>query len=369
VPDHASLTWAGTATAVALTAHTAVNARLLRRLDDDPPAVAYRVSLLLPVRDEVHQVGRCLAAVLAQTGVDDLEVIVLDDGSTDGTADEVLRAAGADPRVRLLRGADDPPPGWLGKPWACHRLAAGASGEVLVFLDADVRLEPHALAAAVGQLRETGLDLVSPYPRQVAVTPGERLVQPLLQWSWLTTLPLRAAERCPWPSLSAANGQLLVVDTGAYRRAGGHRAVRGEVLDDVALLREVKAWGGRGVVTDGTSIASCRMYSSWAEVRDGYAKSLWSAFGPPPVAAAVMGVLGAAYVVPALAALAGSPVGTLGYAAGVLGRVVVARRTGSRTWPDVLAHPAAIAVLAALTARSHVLRQRGRLSWKGRMLP
>ena len=361
-----ALTWAGTATAVALTAHTAVNVRLLRRPDDDPAPVTGRVSLLLPVRDEAHQVGACLAAVLAQTGVHDLEVLVLDDGSTDGTADVV--AAGDDARVTLLGGSAEPPPGWLGKPWACHRLAEEATGDVLVFLDADVRLEPHALAAAVGLLRSTGLDLVSPYPRQLAVTPGERLVQPLLQWSWLTTMPLRAAERSSWRSLSAANGQFLVVDTGAYRRSGGHRAVRGEVLDDVSLLRQVKAWGGRGVVTDGTAIATCRMYTSWAEVRDGYSKSLWSAFGPAPAALAVMSTLTTAYVVPTLAALMGSPVGALGYAAGVAGRALVARRTGGRVWPDSFAHPACVLALAALTARSHRLRRRGGLAWKGRPL-
>lgn len=368
-PAGRALTWAGTATAIVLTAHTALNARLLRTPDGDPPQVTGRVSLLLPVRDEAHQVGSCLVAVLAQTGVPDLEVLVLDDDSTDGTAEAVLRTADGDPRVRLLTDGAEPPPGWLGKPWACHRLAEGASGEVLVFLDADVRLAPHALAAAVGQLGRSGLDLVSPYPRQVAVTPGERLVQPLLQWSWLTTLPLRVAERSSQPSLSAANGQLLVVRSEAYRLAGGHRAVRAEVLDDVALLRAVKRRGGHGVVTDGAAIASCRMYTSWPDVRDGYSKSLWSAFGPPPAAAVVMGLLGMAYVAPAVAALAGSRVGALGYLAGVLGRVVVARRTGSRVWPDVLAHPAGIAVLAALTARSHVLHRRGALTWKGRTLP
>ena len=159
---------------------------------------------------------------------------------------------------------------------------------MLVFVDADVVLAPHAVAASVALLRWAALDLVSPYPRQLAVTPAERLVQPLLQWSWLTTLPLRLAERSPRPSLAAANGQLLVVDAAAYRRAGGHRAVRAEMLEDVALLRAVKAAGGRGGVVDGTALATCRMYAGWPDLRDGYAKSLWSAFGSPAGAAAVV---------------------------------------------------------------------------------
>jgi hypothetical protein len=327
--------------------------------------VAERVSVLLPVRDEAHQVAACLRAVLASTGVPDLEVLVLDDGSVDGTAEAVRAAAGDDPRVRLLAGAP-PPPSWLGKPHACARLAAAATGTVLVFVDADVRLRPHALAATVALLRSSGLDLVCPYPRQEAVGPGERLVQPLLQWSWLTTLPLGLAEVSPRPSLSAANGQLLAVDARAYRRAGGHAAVRSEVLDDVALVRAVKAVGGAGGVADGTTLADCRMYRSWAELADGYGKSLWAAFGSPAGAAGVAALLAWAYVLPPLAALAGSPVGLLGYAAGVTGRVLTGRRTGARVVPDAAAHPLSVLAFGYLVGRSWRGRRRGTLAWKGR---
>jgi hypothetical protein len=277
--------------------------------------------------------------------------------------------AGGDPRVTLLHGAPRPP-GWLGKPWACHQLARAAdpSSGVLVLVDADVVLAPHALTACVAQLRSLGLDLVSPYPRQVSVTPAERLVQPLLQWSWLTTLPLRLAERSPRPSLGAANGQLMAVDAATYRRAGGHEAVATAVLDDLALLRAVKAVGGTGGVTDGTHLATCRMYDGWADLREGYTKSLWSAFGSPTGAVGTTAALSLLYVWPAVAALAGSPLGALGYAAGVAGRALVAHRTGGRVWPDSLAHPASVAVLGWLTARSLVGRSRGTLRWKGRPL-
>ena len=359
------LTVTGSAAAVALTAHTAVNLRLLRVPRVDPPPTRERISVLLPLRDEADRIAACLAAVLGQTGVPDLEVLVLDDGSSDGTADVVRAVAGADSRVRLRTGAALPP-GWLGKPHACRQLADEATGDVLLFLDADVVMAPRAVAATVALLRETGLDLVCPYPRQLAVTPGERLVQPLLQWSWLTTLPLRAAERSPWQSLVAANGQLLAVDAVAYRMAGGHESVRAEVLDDVALLRAIKRSGGRGVVADGTDLATCRMYRTWAELRDGYGKSLWSAFGSPAGATAVIGTLGLVYVLPPAAALTGSRAGLAGYGAGVLGRYLVARRTGGRVLPDALAHPASIALLGYLTARSWHRRRHGGLTWKGR---
>jgi hypothetical protein len=361
-------TAAGTALAVAGTAHAAWNLRRLRVPPADPPPVAERVAVLLPVRDEAQRVEPCLRSLLGQTGLRDATVTVLDDGSTDGTADVVRRVAGSDPRVRLVTGAPLPD-GWWGKPWACAQLADTVpDADVLVFVDADVVLAPRAVASAVALLRWAGLDLVSPYPRQVAGSAAERLVQPLLQWSWLTTLPLRVAERSPRPSLAAANGQLLVVDAGAYRRSGGHRAVRAEMLEDIGLLRAVKRSGGRGTVVDGTALATCRMYDGWADLRDGYAKSLWSAFGSPGGAAAVLGALGVAYVLPPVAALRGSRVGLAGYAAGVAGRVVVGRRVGSRVWPDALAHPVSVGLLGWLTARSVRAHRRGALTVRGRPL-
>jgi len=364
-----SLVAAASALAWAGAAHAAVNAALLRRPD---PAARLgpdeRISVLLPVRDEAPRVAACLRAVLAQEGA--AEVLVLDDGSTDGTGEIARAVVAGDPRATVLDGKP-PPAGWLGKPHACRQLADAAdpASTVLVFVDADVVLASVAVVSTVDLLRRHGLDLVSPYPRQLAVTPAERLVQPLLQWSWLTFLPLRLAERSPRPSLSAANGQLLAVRRQAYDRAGGHAAVRGEVLDDVALLRAVKAAGGRGGVADGTALATCRMYGGWGELRDGYTKSLWCAFGSPAAAAAAMGLLAAAYVLPAAAAVAGSRAGLAGYAAGVTGRVIAARRTGGRSWPDAAAHPASVAVLAGLTARSWWARHAGTLRWKGRPLP
>ena len=335
----------------ALTAHTAVNARLLRR-----PGVAgsLSTSVLLPLRDEAHRVAPCLEALLRN---DFDELLILDDDSTDGTADVVRRLTGGDPRVRLLTGAPLPA-GWLGKPHACQQLADAASRDALVFVDADVVLEPDAIAATVGMLAE--LDLVSPYPRQDS--PGAtRLVQPLLQWSWLTFLPLRLAERCSRPSLSAANGQLLAVRRDVYDRAGGHAAVRSDVVEDVALLRAVKRVGGRGGVADGTQLATTRMYDDWSELVDGYTKSAWTL--PLPVTA----LLGILYVLPAVAALRGSRAGAAAYAAGVGGRVLSARRTGGST-TDAFAHPVSVALLCWLTGRSHLARRRGTLTWKGRGL-
>jgi hypothetical protein len=354
---------------VAGAVHAALNVALLRRPPADPPRVRRPVTVVLPVRDEAEQVGGCLAALLDQRGIEDLTVVVVDDGSTDGTAD-VVRAV-ADPRIRLVA-AGPPPPGWLGKPHACAVGAATAAGDegILAFIDADVRLFPDALAGAVAVLERHGLDLVSPWPRPIARGLAERLVQPLVPWLWATTLPVRIAERSPRPSLAAATGQFLVLPRAAYERSGGHGAVRGEVLEDIALLRAVKRSGGRGGPIDGSRLAACRMYDGWPALRDGYAKSLWGAVGGSSVASsAAAAFLTAVWVLPAFAALRGSRAGLAGYAAGVAGRGVVAGATGSRPWPDALAHPVSVLVLDLLMVRSLIGHRRGTLTWRGRHLP
>ena len=354
--------WAALLPWAALTGHTVVNAALLRR----PPRGATthrRVAVLLPLRDEAGRVTPCLTALLGQRGVPHLDIVVLDDNSTDGTAD-VVRAVAGD-RVRLLTGAPLPP-GWLGKPHACRQLAdAAGDAEVLVFVDADVVLEPDAVAGAVTALE--GLTLLSPYPRIVG---AGRLVQPLLQWSWLTFLPLRAMERSARPSLAAAGGQWLVADRQGYERAGGHAAVRDDVLEDIGLARAVKRAGGRIALADGSALATCRMYDSWPALVEGYSKSMWASFGSPAGATAVVGVLGLLYTAPPLLLLTGSAgpaaLGLGAYLLGVAGRVVAARATGGRAWPDALAHPASVAAFGWLVARSFRLRRRGALVWRGR---
>lgn len=259
-----------------------VNLRHLRR-----PVVrdtGARISVLVPARDEADRIGPTLASLRALTGV--AQILVLDDHSSDDTAG-LVQAAG----LQVIRSTDEPPAGWLGKPWACQRLAEAATGDILVFIDADVELAPDAARAAASLLHE--LDLVCPYPRQVTTGVLQRLVQPLLQWSWLTFLPLAVAERSSHPALSAGNGQFVAVRRDAYFAAGGHAAVRGQVLEDLALVRRFKATGHRVAMADGTQIATCRMYSGQRDLIAGYTKSLHDAFGVPTVA-----LLGLMYVLP-----------------------------------------------------------------------
>jgi hypothetical protein len=363
----AGVAWTVAVAVSALTVHAAVNAALLRRPAARPTATDRSVAVLLPLRDEAHRMEPCLRALLTQRDVPALEIVVLDDGSTDGTADLVRSIAGE--RVRLVTGAPLPA-GWLGKPHACAQLAAATAADILVFVDADVVLAPHAVAAAVALLEGVDgadrIDLVSPYPKIVAGSVGERLVQPLLQWSWLTFLPLRAMERSRRPSLAAAGGQFLVVKADTYARAGGHAAVRDRVLEDIELARAVKRAGGRIALADGSTLATCRMYTSWRDLTDGYAKSLWTSFGSPAGAVAVVAMLVVLYVLPFALLLAGSLAGLVGYLSGVAGRMITARVTRGRWFPDALAHPVSVVAFAFLVAVSFRRRRQGTLTWKNR---
>jgi hypothetical protein len=353
----------GTALAVATTVHAAVNARRFRRVRPAERS-GEPVSVLVPARNEAGRLPGLLASLRGQ---DVAEIVILDDRSEDGTAD-IVRASD-DPRVRLVEGRPLPA-GWVGKPYACAQLAEAAdpASRVLVFIDADVRLTPGAIAGGVCELRARGIDLLSVWPRQQAVTLAERLVQPLQLWSVLTFLPLGRAERSRRASLAAANGQFLVVASGPYRQCGGHSAVAAAVLDDIELARTFKRSGFHIAVASGQDVASCRMYEGWPEVRDGYAKSLWAAFGSPGAALAVAAALVAGWLVPPLAALRGSRSGLLGLVAGVAGRAVTARAGGDRPWPDAVAQPLSAGTLAYLICRSLVLSRRGGLSWRGRRL-
>lgn len=365
---------AGALTSTAVTAHTLANLRHLRTVEPDSSTIDERVSVLIPLRNEADRVTPTLAALLQQEGLRNAEFLILDDGSTDDTAVVVKTAVGDDPRVRLVDGGSAPlPEGWLGKPWACHRLSQMATGSVLVFIDAEVVLHPRAIASTVAAMRDADLDLLSPYPRQIAESWAERITQPLVVWSWMATLPLRLTETTHYPSLAAANGQFICVDARAYRISGGHTAVASHIVEDVEVLRALKRHGFTGAPANGGAIAECRMYGSATEIYHGYTKSLWSVFGSMPGAAGVLAVMVVGYIAPPIFAAAGSDRaqrawGALGYAMGVLGRYAVARRTGERRWPDTALQPVSVAAFASLTVESFRLKRKGRLAWRGRSI-
>ncbi|WP_378739336.1 glycosyltransferase [Nocardia brasiliensis] len=354
------------------------NRMTVRQLTDAAGNVTEPVTVCVPARDEAERLPGLIADLRVQQGVARMSVLILDDASGDGTFAAAIEAAGGDPRITVLRNDTEPAPGWTGKAAAGARLAEAVATPVLVFVDADVRLAPGAVAAAVTELRRRRVALLSPWPMQLAESVAEALVQPLLCWSWATTLPISVANRSPRPSTSVACGQFLVFDTAAYRAVGGHAAVAASVTEDLDIARTLRRAGQPTALVCAGRLASTRMYSGARELDDGYTRWLWSAYGGTIAGGAAVGLLAAvAYWVPPLAALRARGtvrrVGLVGYAAAVTGRLLSrSLETGGTVAPtDVvaaLAHPLSIAAYLRLWARSHRARRRGALRWKGRVL-
>lgn len=333
-----------------------------------------RVSVLVPARNEARNIVPCLRAVLAGEQRP-FELIVYDDGSTDGTYDVVSQVAEMDPVVRVIRGGELPP-GWVGKPYACHRLAEAATGEVLVYLDADTFATPTLLARIGAVMERYRADVVSAAPRQRMVSLMEQTVIPLLHLSYLAWLPLPLVWRTRDPRFLVANGQVLAMRREALERAGGWEAVRADVVDDMAFCRRVKASGGRVVFADGHQMATVRMYEGRVQVWHGFSKNLYEGLGGRPLALLLVillyaGVFVTPYVALYLAMTGRGYLGgaaTLGVAANAVMRAAMAARLRHPT-NGIIIHPVSALWFVAIALNSFRWSRRGRIAWRGRVYP
>ena len=320
------------------------------------------VSVIVPLRNEAHNVEPLIASLAAQTGLAHVEYILLDDDSEDESLKLITAAIAAYPNFRVLKG-EPLPAGWLGKTWALQQLLEASAGEILVSIDADVRITPEAISKSITSMKSMGLDFLSPYPRQLATTWGERLIQPLLQWSWMSTLPLRIAQSSSRPSMAVANGQFFIVQKNALVATQGYGLVRAAVLDDLYLARELLKTGSHGAVVNGASIAQCRMYASWCEIESGYGKSLNGAFGSFFGAHCAVAIIFLTGVAPIVLGVMGSAWGWISYLLIVITRALSAISSRARII-DSLLHPISSALLIYLIFYSYFMR--GKIQWKGR---
>jgi chlorobactene glucosyltransferase len=249
-----------------------------RSLADESEAVpsnAPLVSVIVPARNEARNIERCVRSILS-TSYHAMELIVVDDHSTDDTAAIARRAAGGDGRFRLLANAALPD-GWFGKQWACATGAAAASGELLLFTDADTAHAPDLLARAMSCLRRENDDLLSVVGRQEMHSFWERLLQPQVFWILVTrygnTESVSNAKRA---EDVIANGQFLLMQRRAYDAVGGHESVRDKVAEDLALAQRFFREGRRVRLTRGDDQLSTHMYGSLSELIAGWGKNVFA---------------------------------------------------------------------------------------------
>ncbi len=230
------------------------------------------VSVLIPARNEAAIIGATLRDLLAQD-VPNLEVLVLDDRSEDGTAEIVCETARRFPQVRLLCGKELPP-GWTGKNWACAQLAEAAQGDILLFTDADVRWRPGALHSVLAAMDKLDADLLTVWPTQVTESWIERLTVPMMAMAVMGYLPVWLAHDFYHPLAAAANGQCMAFQRPAYVAIGGHAAVRSAIVEDVRLAQNIKAAGLKLRMVDGAGLVACHMYNGARAAIDGYTKNI-----------------------------------------------------------------------------------------------
>ncbi len=270
--------------------------RLARRtpqLTDATPATDGLVSVIIPARNEAQNIETVIRSILA-TSYHPIEVLVVDDRSTDRTAAIVDALAKEDQRVRLIAG-EPLPQGWFGKPWACVQGYRQATGNRILFTDADTRHQPALLGYAVGAAMEHQADLLTIAPRQECVTLWERLVMPQIVLILGYRYHPRVVNRARRRRGVIANGQFIFVTRESYEAIGTHAAVKGEVAEDLALAQRFFAAGHRLYLAFAESLMTTRMYRSLGDLIEGWAKNVFlggrQSFPDEPLRRAILPLL------------------------------------------------------------------------------
>lgn len=335
-----------------------------------------KVSILVPARNEEENIRSCVESLLL-FDYPNFDVLVLDDGSEDDTAKIVQELSDSGGRVSLIEGKLLPP-GWLGKTWACHQLAQAATGDYLLFTDADTRHQPQALNAAVSTMIDEKIDFLTLFPKEEAVSWGEKLTIPIMGFSFLSIMPLALAYHVPLAGLSSANGQFMLFRKEAYKQIGGYKAIKGEVLDDFALAKRTKRARLKWRFLDGSRSLSCRMYKNSGEVFNGLGKNLFSVFGyHSAIFLFIWYWMGIAFIEPPIVAALGftgvvqyDKLAWLCLVNTALGFTIwaIALTRFKFPWYLIFLYPLIIAMSIGLAVTSFMLAVSGKTSWKGRTL-
>ena len=333
-------------------------------LSPEPQAPSPLVSILIPARDEERTIERTVRAMLAQTW-SAIEVIVVNDRSQDRTG-EIL-ASIDDPRL-IVHTGEEPPPGWLGKPWALHQASLRARGELLLFVDADVIYQPEAVAAAVERIETSGVAMIALLPDVVMKSFWEHVAMPMLSIAAFAFMPLWFANRTKVGVLGTGAGTGNLARRDAYDRVGGHEALKDAVVDDVALSRLFRRNGFRTEAVRADDVVAVRMYHTLGEIIDGFTKNTFAVFGNHVVytAVAVAGMF-VFHFAPYVVALTGDPVAIATVALITVTRLIIFTTLRYPLWNAILFHPLMIALWAWIVCRSAWYSGiRRQLRWRGR---
>lgn len=247
------------------------------------------VSVLIPARNEELNIGYLLSDLLSQNYLD-VEVLVYDDLSEDGTANVVREYQKRMPYLKLI-GGESLPAGWLGKNHACYRLSMEAKGEFFLFLDADVRIKRSLIRNVINYFSKNRLNLLSIFPVQNMKSTGEWLTVPIMNQILLSLLPLSLVKGSSRTSLSAANGQFMLFDRDSYMSLNPHFRLKSSSVEDIECARLFKKSGKKVSCLPGNKLISCRMYSGFKSSVAGFTKNIIQMFSNSIIFATLYGLL------------------------------------------------------------------------------
>ncbi|MDX2446797.1 MAG: glycosyltransferase [Desulfobacterales bacterium] len=281
---------------------TLANWLAFRRLTIPPKKLGSpKVSILIPARNEEHNLKALLDSLLNQD-YSNYEIVVLDDNSTDGTADILREYERNYSKVRIMRGKPLPP-GWLGKHFACQQLLESATGDYLLFTDADTVHAPKCVSWALTNLMHHEADFMSAFPRQKIGSFGEAIVVPGIYLVTSLFLPVWLIPRGKNPDLSFAIGQFMIGRASAFRTVGGYKKIKDSLVDDISMARMMKAAGLKTLFLDGKDFIECRMYRGYREAFSGLVKNVFAALDKKPGRLAIVFALFTAVILLPLANL------------------------------------------------------------------
>jgi chlorobactene glucosyltransferase len=325
------------------------------------------VSVLIPARNEENNLGTLLKSLSVQT-YPNCEVFVLDDESEDSTFAIAQSFAEKYANFTIINGKKLEK-GWLGKPFACYQLRNCAKGEYLLFLDADVKLAPHAVERLMQLFKiapEVGL--LSCFPNQTCHSWAERLIVPLIDLVLYSCAPLPLFERSLHPGLAAANGQCLLFKADAYDAIGGHSAVKREILEDMELARGSKRAGKRVRVVAGKGGVECRMYRTIGEIFRGFGKNCFVALGGRGWRAVLVGSYFSFVFLAPICLMGCSYWAVVAVVLLVIIRIGIGMRFGYRVVDGVLGHVPSVIFGLCIVVYSWGWFRLGRPEWKGRFV-
>ena len=253
-----------------------VNLFFIRRasISDSLKTQSALVSILIPARNEEANIGRCLYSLIDQS-YKNIEIIILDDDSTDYTFSIAKEISKKDKRIKIVKGMPIEKD-WLGKNWACHQLSSIAKGDMLLFIDADTKLQSKTIEETITEMEESDIDLITLFPKRVTSTSVDKIISVTVGWFIFSCLPILFSNKNP--IFSSAFGQYLLFRKGAYFSIGGHESIKDNILDDFELGRSITREGFNLKVFDGTDRISTFSYSSEREAIDGLSKSIFPFF-------------------------------------------------------------------------------------------